>query len=115
MGQVTLIAEQLEKVMMDADFKKQAEQLLEQAEDFVMEIQTEMTDLRLIPEGMSADGKTRDHANPDANWIELIEIIMANPSLNEHARRLFKQLEAMAMEANQKFQDLATSFAQLME
>jgi len=121
--QATLVAQQLEKVMMDADFKKQVEQLLEQAEEFVMQIQTMMTDARLqgevewlahqMEEGMSADGKARDHANTLAKWTELVEKMMANPRLNEHARRLFKQLEAM--EANQKFQDQATSFAQLMD
>jgi len=121
--QATLVAEQLEKVMMDADFKKQAEQLLKQAEEFVMQIQMMMTDSHLqgeaewfahqMEEGMSADGTTRNHANTLAKWTELVEKMMANPRLNEHARRLFKQLEAM--KANQKFQDRATSFAQLME
>jgi len=112
--QATLVAEQLEKVMYDANFQEQVKQVLEQAVELVTQIQAMMTDPRLqgeaeifakqMEEGMSADGKPWDHA---------MEVIMGNPRLHEHARRLFKQLKRM--KANQNFQDRATSIAQLME
>jgi len=112
--QATLVAEQLEKAMADANFQEQAEQLLEQAVELVTQMQTMMTDPRLqgeaerfakqMEEGMSADGKP---------WDNAMEVIMADPVLHEHARRLFKQWEAMKV--NQNFQDQITPIAQLME
>merc|ERR1740129_2044214 len=100
--------------MADANFQEQAKQLMEQAVELVTQMQTMITDPRLqgeaerfakqMEEAMSADAKPWDHA---------MEIIMANPILHEHARRLSEQLEAM--KANQKFHHQATYIAQLME
>merc|ERR1719220_576669 len=112
--QASLVAEQLEKLMLEANFQEQVGQLLEQAVQLVTQMQTIMTDPRLqgeaemfakqMGEAMSANGNSWDHA---------MEVIMGNPRLHEHARRLSKQLESM--QADQNFQDQFMSTAQLME
>jgi len=91
--QATLVARQLEKVNVDANFQKQASQLVEQAKKLVTQMQTTMMDPGFQGEPMEA--------------------IMANPRLHEHARRLSKQLGAIS--ADQNFQDQATPLAELME
>merc|ERR1740122_952400 len=112
--QATLVAEQLEKAMADANFQEQAEQLLEQAVQLVTQMQTIMTDPRLqgeaemfakqMGEAMSADGNSWDHAT---------EVIMGNPRLYEHARRLSKLMESLMADPN--FQRHARRIAAHME
>jgi len=76
--QAVLVAEQLQKMKVDANFQEQAKQVLEQAKEVVTQMQPMMTDPRL-------QGKAE----------EATEEIMDNLTLAEHAGRLFKQLKAM--------------------
>merc|ERR1719367_1216309 len=76
--QAVLVAKQLQKVKVDANFQEQVKQVLEQAKEVVTQMQPMMTDPRL-------QGETE----------EATEAIMANLRLPEHAGRLFKQLKAM--------------------
>jgi len=97
--QAALVAEQLEKEMVDTNLQEQAKQLLEQAVSLVTEMQTMMTHPSLQGEA--------------ERFAKQMEEDMANPRLHEHVRCWLKQLEAMT--ANINFQGQATSFAQLME
>jgi len=94
---VTLVAEQLEKVRVDANLQEQVNQFLEQAKEVGTHMQAIMTH----------PGLTR------AERAEAMEDIMADPTLQEHAMRLWQQLEAMI--ASQNFQDQVTPVDQLME
>jgi len=116
--QATLAAEQL-----DGNFQEQAKQLLVQAEELVVQMQTLMMDPDLQDEAkrlaqqvkkrMSADGKPRDHAKSFAKQEKAMEAILANPRLREQARRSVNHVEVMT--ANHNLQDQATRIAQQME
>merc|ERR1740129_1534571 len=111
--QATIVAEQLEEVMMvDPLSKEVVTQMQVMMTDPYLQGEAEMLAKRMEI-GMMANGKPRDLSKTTAKQVEAMKSFITNPRLHEHATRLAKQVEVMT--ANQNFQGQATRIAQLIE
>jgi len=111
--QATIVAEQLEKVMMADPFSKEVvTQMQAMLTDPYLQGEAEMFAKRMEI-GTMANEKPQDHSKTIAKQAEAMESFITNPKLHEHATRLAKQVEVMT--ASQNFQDQATRIAQLIE